>query len=176
MKNPIKKSKSANEFLKMADELGLNRNWGEYESKKLSKRKMQIEDRYVQAKKIRENHPFETHSSQKRKQINSPHGIGEILRNGRESQCKQRNEKICAKIRETPLILSEKRYWNKILVLKSFIKRDLQDFRKMYKASALKHLYQLILRQEQTREFDYRELYNHISQKYKELYRDRLRE
>ena len=75
-----------------------------------------------------------------------------------------------------PLTRTEARYWNKILVLKSFIKRDLSDFRQFARHQSLKNIYNLILEQHETKKHDFKSLYIPLSKQYKNLYRDRIGE
>lgn len=176
-RNPIKKSRSSREILNLSNEIYSDRNLAELGGRSIRDRQFQnVEDIYVKTPKTNDTHPFETHvNPKKRTQVREPESFGEVLKIGRENQRKLKNERIRSQMRDIPLTSAEKRWWDKIFVLKSFIKRDLQDFRNVYKQTALKKLYQLILHQEHTREYDFRELYAHLSREYKSLFKDRLR-
>lgn len=176
-RNPLKKTRKVSELANFEQALYKQRNITELSQfgQSAVEREMQIDEtHYVKAKPLKnpKNRIKNDWGYTKSKSKMIKRNVGHVT----EKLNRLLEDREQSRLKTAELTKSEKIWWNRTLVLKAFIHRDLRDFCNMQRATALKQLYQLILKQQSEQCFEFKAFYEHICSEYKDLFRDRLRE
>jgi len=105
------------------------------------------------------------------RRLNNSYGkqIRSIKRGAKERLNTLIDEKYQRKLMKAPLSKSQKYYLNRIIRLKNQLKKILEDATLIYSHSAYRQLYAVCLEQIGTRKWDFKEVWQYLSENYSDL-------